>query len=248
MEVTVPITPRRTRALRPLLPPGPGGVDNVSSRGDRYGRHRLCSTRILIALRSDCHQGKRELAGTFHAGGRTVARLVIRSWGGAIAGGAQHARRFAGNRYGPPQRAAPTVRVATTSAILSAFDGEHDARSCTGAPEPRLGTRQWGRGLLARIPGSRAWGRGCGPAARGPGRRPTACLVLSRPCRRPPGCPLPWVVRSKGGCDGCRRGRPAPTPAHPIAVAKSPMRYASRNRAPSGRSHEFLTCSNHMRT
>ena len=67
MEVTVPITPRRTRALRPLLPPGPGGVGNVSSRGDRYGRHRLCSTRILIALRWDCHQSKRQLAGTFHA-------------------------------------------------------------------------------------------------------------------------------------------------------------------------------------
>ena len=41
LEVTVPIAPRRTKALRPLLPSGPGGVDNVSSRGDRYGRHRL---------------------------------------------------------------------------------------------------------------------------------------------------------------------------------------------------------------
>ena len=37
----VPATPRHPNPLRPLLPSGPDGVDNGSSRGDRYGHHRL---------------------------------------------------------------------------------------------------------------------------------------------------------------------------------------------------------------
>ena len=195
MEVTVPITPRRTRALRPLLPPGPGGVDNVSSRGDRYGRHRLCSTRILIALGSNCHPSKRQLAGTFHAGGRAVARLVIRSWGGAVARGAQYARRFGGDRYGPPQgrplrcelpRHRPSLGVRPWTRRAFAYR----------RPGASLGNEAWGRGPSARIPGSRVWGRGCGPAARGPGRRPNAvpCSPTSAPGDR-------RVARSHGFYD-----------------------------------------------
>ena len=247
MEVTVPITPRRTRALRPLLPPGPGGVDNVSSRGDRYGRHRLCSTRILIALRSDCHQGKRQIDRDFSRG-----RARRRPAGYPVLGRCCRARcevcaTIWRGSIRAATRAAPTVRVATTSAI-SRRSTVNTTRVCVPKARSLAWERGMGRGPSARIPGSRAWRRGCGPAARDPGRRPTPCLVpTSAPGDR-------RVARShgfydqKGGGDGCRRGRPAQTPAHPIAVAKSPMRYASRNRAPSGRSHEFLTCCNHMRT
>ena len=189
----------------------------------------------------------RQLAGTFHAGGRAVARLVIGSWGGAIARGAQYARRFGGDRYGPPQ-GRPLRCELRRHRPSPAFDRRTRRAFAYRRPGGSLGNEAWGRGLLARIPGSRAWGRGCGPAARGPGRRPTACLVLSRPCRRPPGCPLPWVYDQKAVATAVGVAGLPRRPLRTIAVAKSPMRYASRNRAPSGRSHEFLTCSNHMRT
>ena len=198
MEVTVPITPRRTRALRPLLPPGPGGVDNVSSRGDRYGRHRLVTTRILIALRSDCHQGKRQLAGNFHAGGRAVAWLVIGSCGGAIARGAQHARRFGGDRYGPPQGRPLTAASCDDIGHAPAFDGEHDAR--LRAPKARW--LAWERGMGARAtrphPGEPRLGarmRASGPRS----RATTNSRALFSHVRAGDGrvAALPWVVRSK---------------------------------------------------